>query len=174
MNKWFIFLVLMLVFLLPVPALAEGEVRHKIHPGDTLIEISEKFSCSVQEIARVNNISDPNLIKAGEKLLIPTSKSWIWEGVGDATWYGEEWTGRKTRNGEVFDPNSFTAASNTLQMGTFARITNTDNGKTVVVWVNDTGGFTRYGIKIDLSRRAFEQIADLGEGRVKVRIEALE
>lgn len=86
-----------------------------------------------------------------------------------ATFYGGVFHGRITASGEKFDKNKFTCASNHYKMGTMLEVTNVLNGKSVVVKVNDTGGFK--GKKIDLSEGAFKKIADLKQGVIKVKVE---
>jgi rare lipoprotein A len=71
--------------------------------------------------------------------------------------------GQKTANGETFDPNAFTAANKTLPFNTRVRVTNPANGKSVVVRINDRGPFVS-GRCLDLSRAAFEAIANLSAG----------
>ncbi len=71
--------------------------------------------------------------------------------------------GQRTANGEVFDPNAFTAASKTLPFNTRVRVTNPANGKSVVVRINDRGPYVS-GRCLDLSRAAFEAIASLSAG----------
>ena len=88
-----------------------------------------------------------------------------------ASWYNLE--GRKTASGEVFRTHSLTCASNSHKMGTKLLVTNTKNNKSVVVRVNDTGGFSKYGRTLDLSQGAFSKIAHLGQGTVKVKIKKL-
>ena len=86
-----------------------------------------------------------------------------------ATFYGGVFHGRTTASGEKFDKNKFTCASNHFKMGTILEVTNVLNGKSVVVKVNDTGGFK--GKKIDLSEGAFKKIADLKQGVIRVKVE---
>ncbi|OOS20912.1 septal ring lytic transglycosylase RlpA family protein [Moraxella pluranimalium] len=86
------------------------------------------------------------------------------------TYYGGKFHGRKTASGERFDENAMTCASNTHKFGTLLQVTNTANGKSVVCRVNDRGGFSKYGIALDLSKGAFAQIAPLGQGRARVTI----
>ena len=86
-----------------------------------------------------------------------------------ATFYGGVFHGRTTASGEKFDKNKMTCASNHYKMGTLLEVTNVLNGKSVVVKVNDTGGFK--GKKIDLSESAFKKIADLKQGVIRVRVE---
>lgn len=71
--------------------------------------------------------------------------------------------GQRTANGEVFDPNAFTAASKTLPFNTRVRVTNPANGKSVVVRINDRGPYVS-GRCLDLSRAAFQAIASLSAG----------
>lgn len=88
-----------------------------------------------------------------------------------ASWYNLD--GRKTASGEVFRTHSLTCASNTHKLGTYLKVTNTANGKSVVCKVNDTGGFSKYGRTLDLSKGAFSKIAHLSQGTAKVTIKKL-
>lgn len=91
---------------------------------------------------------------------------------GTASFYAQKYHGRKTASGEVFDQQALTASHRTLEFGSKVRVTNLDNGRSVVVRVNDRGPFVR-GRVIDLSRAAFAEIADLHLGLVPVAIEVL-
>jgi rare lipoprotein A len=86
-----------------------------------------------------------------------------------ATFYGGIFHGRLTASGEKFDKNKFTCASNYYKIGTMLEVTNIANGKSVVVKVNDRGGFK--GMKLDLSEGAFKRIANLKQGVLKVKVE---
>ena len=88
-----------------------------------------------------------------------------------ASWYNLD--GRKTASGEVFRTHSLTCASNTHKLGTYLKVTNTANDKSVVCKVNDTGGFSKYGRTLDLSKGAFSKIAPLSRGTVNVTIKRL-
>lgn len=94
-------------------------------------------------------------------------------GSGSASWYGPGFHGKRTASGEIYNQNAMTAASNIHKMGTKLRVTNIKTGKSVVVRVNDTGGFGKYNRALDLSRAAFAAIAPLGQGVVKVKYEVL-
>jgi rare lipoprotein A len=91
---------------------------------------------------------------------------------GKASWYGNEYHGRPTASGEVFDENDLTAAHAKYPFGTIVRVKNLNNGKTVDVRINDRGP-TRGGRIIDLSKAAARQIDMIREGVVPVRIEVL-
>lgn len=90
-----------------------------------------------------------------------------------ASWYGIPFHGRLTASGERFNMNDLTCASNTHKIGTKLKVTNKSNGKSVVVRVNDTGGFKKYGRTLDLSRGAFNKIEDINKGLVKINIQVL-
>jgi len=87
--------------------------------------------------------------------------------VGIASWYGH---GSVTKSGEKFNPLGATAAHNTLKMGTKVRVTNLKNKKQIIVKINDTGGFAKYGRIIDLSLGAARSIGITGLGRVMVEV----
>ena len=79
----------------------------------------------------------------------------------------------KTANGEIYNENALTCASNKHRIGTLLRVENIKNNKVVICRVNDRGGFHKYGRVIDLSKRAFSQIASLKSGVVHVKITLL-
>ncbi|USZ15796.1 septal ring lytic transglycosylase RlpA family protein [Moraxella sp. FZFQ2102] len=90
------------------------------------------------------------------------------------TYYGDKFHGRKTASGERFNQNAMTCASNSHKMGTLLEVTNVKNGKSVVCRVNDTGGFSKYGVSLDLSKGAFAKIAPLSQGRAQVTIKRVD
>lgn len=89
---------------------------------------------------------------------------------GMASWYGPNFAGRLTANGEIFDPSELTAAHKTLPFGTMVRVTNVTNDMSVVVRINDRGPFIKQRV-IDLSRFAAEQIDMIGPGTAEVIVE---
>ena len=92
--------------------------------------------------------------------------------TGVGSWYGDEFAGRLTANGEIFDPNKVSAAHKTLPMPSVVRVTNLDNGKSLVVRINDRGPFVS-GRIIDLSREAARLIGYKDKGIAKVRVQIL-
>ncbi len=94
------------------------------------------------------------------------------EETGTASWYGQEFHGRPTSNGETYDMHAITAAHKLLPMHTILLVTNLDNGRELVVRVNDRGPFIR-GRIIDLSYGAAKKLDLLKAGTAKVRITAL-
>ena len=91
---------------------------------------------------------------------------------GMASWYGGHFHGRTTASGERFNKEDFTAAHRTLPFGTLVRVTNTLNGRSVTVRINDRGPFAK-GRIIDLSEAAARKLAMLEKGVVRVRIKVL-
>ena len=91
---------------------------------------------------------------------------------GQASWYGPGFHGRRTANGEVFNSNELTAAHPSLPFGTKVRVTNMNNGQSVVVRINDRGPFAG-GRIIDLSAGAARSINMINSGVAPVKVEVL-
>ena len=89
---------------------------------------------------------------------------------GMASWYGDDFHGRLTANGEVFDMASLTAAHPTLPIPSYARVTNVRNGKSLIVRVNDRGPYHGNRL-IDVSNKAAELLEFKANGVAKVRVE---
>jgi rare lipoprotein A len=101
---------------------------------------------------------------------IPNARGFEQRGV--ASWYGRDFHGRKTSNGEFYDMYGMTAAHKTLPLGTYVRVVNLENNRSVDVRVNDRGPFVR-GRIIDLSYTAAKQIGVVGPGTARVKVVAL-
>lgn len=93
--------------------------------------------------------------------------------TGKASFYANVHQSRKTASGEIYDHNLSTAAHKKLPFGTKIRVTNMQNGKTVVVKINDRGPFVK-GRILDLSKSAFSSIASVSSGIIAVKIEVIE
>jgi len=93
--------------------------------------------------------------------------------TGIASWYGYPYHGRAAASGEIYDMEKLTAAHRTLPFNTWVRVYNLDNSKTVDVRVNDRGPFVD-GRIIDLSHAAARDIAMIGPGTARVRLEVIE
>ncbi len=90
--------------------------------------------------------------------------------VGMASWYGAAFHGRRTANGEVYDMGSVTAAHPTMPLPSYARVTNLDNGYSVIVRVNDRGPY-HGGRVMDVSSRAADVLGFKGAGTAKIKVE---
>ena len=93
--------------------------------------------------------------------------------TGLASWYGDPFHGRATANGETYDMNVVSAAHKTLPLPSFVRVTNLDNGRSMVVRVNDRGPFVN-GRIIDISRRGAQLLGFYEKGTAKVRVTAVQ
>jgi rare lipoprotein A len=91
---------------------------------------------------------------------------------GTASFYSNQFNGRKTANGEIFSQKKMTAACNVLPLGTWIRVTNLRNGRSVLVKTNDRL-HTRMKRVIDLSRSAAEKLNYIKSGLTRVRVEVL-
>jgi rare lipoprotein A len=92
--------------------------------------------------------------------------------TGPASWYGEAFNHRKTSNGEWFEMNDLTAAHPTLPLPSYAKVTNLQNGREIVVRINDRGPFVGPRI-IDMSKRSAEVLGFKAQGKTTVRVQYL-
>ncbi len=99
-------------------------------------------------------------------------EDYAYDETGIASWYGTEFHGRATANGDVYDMNALTAAHRTLPMPSFVRVTNLENGRSLIVQVNDRGPFAKSRI-IDMSRRSAQLLGFQKRGTARVRVQIL-
>ncbi|MBU1305261.1 MAG: septal ring lytic transglycosylase RlpA family protein [Alphaproteobacteria bacterium] len=86
---------------------------------------------------------------------------------GEASWYGSDFHGRRTANGEIFSANAITGAHPTLPLPSYVRVTNQENGRSIVVRVNDRGPYMP-GRIMDLSHRAAEMLGYVNSGHAQI------
>lgn len=91
---------------------------------------------------------------------------------GVASWYGPGFHGKRTANGDTYDMEALTAAHTTLPMPSRVRVTNLENGASIVLTVNDRGPFAK-GRIVDVSRRAARELGFLRQGTARVRVQAI-
>lgn len=102
----------------------------------------------------------------------PLADAYGYEETGIASWYGKDFHGKPTANGEIYDMNGVTAAHKTLPLGTMVEVTRLDNGSKIVTRVNDRGPFVADRI-IDLSYETARKLDIVGAGTARVRVVAL-
>jgi rare lipoprotein A len=102
--------------------------------------------------------------------VLQTAAGYVEQGV--ASWYGPDFHGGRTATGETYDMNAMTGAHPTLPLPTWVRVTNLENGRSVVVRLNDRGPFAKDRI-IDLSRAAAEQLDMIQKGTARVEVRSL-
>ena len=103
--------------------------------------------------------------------VIVVEDEWVYHSTGIASWYGPGFQGRKTANGERYNMYDMTAAHKKMKFNTMVKVTNLDNGKFVIVRINDRGPYVK-GRIIDLSKTAKQKIMGNG-GLCKVKLEVL-
>ena len=114
---------------------------------------------------------EPSVIEKLNTVASNTVRKFSQSGV--ASWYGRQFHGRKTASGETFDMNGLTAAHRSLPLNCYIRVTNKDNGKSVIVKINDRGPF--HGNRVlDLSYGAAKQIGLANAGTANVNIERVD
>ncbi len=133
--------------------------------------VTSCFSSSVHDsnYKGYYKIGQPYAVK--DKIYYPRQYE-NYEAKGTASWYGNKFHGRKTANGEIFNKDELTAAHNTLPLPSVVRVTNLENGKSVVVRVNDRGPFSKNRV-IDVSRNAATKLGFVNKGTTKVEVKLL-
>ena len=99
-------------------------------------------------------------------------EDYSYDETGIASWYGSDFHDLKTANGEVYNKNELTAAHKTLPMPSLARVTNLENGRSIVVRINDRGPFSGARV-IDVSQRSAQLLGFEKQGTAKVRVQVL-
>ncbi|MEO0198980.1 MAG: septal ring lytic transglycosylase RlpA family protein [candidate division WOR-3 bacterium] len=92
--------------------------------------------------------------------------------IGMASYYGREFKGKKTASGEVYDPQKLTAAHPALPFNTYVKVTNLENGRSVILRINDRGPNKKSRI-IDVSEKAAEILDFKNKGTTKVKVEVI-
>ncbi len=99
-------------------------------------------------------------------------EDWTYDETGIASWYGDKFHGRQTANGETFDMYALSAAHPTLPMPTRVKVTNLDNGRSLVLRLNDRGPFKK-GRILDVSKAAAKKLGFYRQGTARVRVQML-
>jgi len=102
----------------------------------------------------------------------PLASAAGYSATGVASWYGRDFHGKKTANGEIYDMHAMSAAHKTLPLPSMVRVTNLDNGRSIIVRVNDRGPFVKSRL-IDLSYAGARALGYDKKGTARVRVEAL-
>jgi rare lipoprotein A len=150
--------------------LGEQASAKKIFTLTITVALLLNLSLPLESFCRIPPTQKPYVVDRITYFPIPTSKGYIERGT--ASWYGPDFHGRPTSNGERYDMFQMTAAHKTLPMNTVLLVQNLDNKREVVVRINDRGPFVR-GRVIDLSYKAAKQLDMVGKGTAKVRIVAM-
>jgi len=149
----------------PAPMVIDSQVDDDAEDADDA-EHAEEGAAPFLERERVG---PP--YQAGGQWYVPTPEPGYSES-GTASWYGQDFQGRRTASGETFDQNALTAAHPTLPIPSLVQVTNLDNGREVIVRVNDRGPFA-HGRLIDLSRGAARVLDFENQGQARVHVRYL-
>jgi rare lipoprotein A len=147
-------------------------VRAFFKVGISLVAISlGAWGCAPRETA-APTIQKPKPYRVDGVWYQPMEKTADFRQRGIASWYGKEFHGRKTSNGEIYNMYGLSAAHKTLPLGTWVRVRNLANERSLELRINDRGPFVR-GRVIDLSYGAAKQLGVVGPGTAKVEVVAL-
>lgn len=127
-----------------------------------MIPLLLTVSAAAQEVEAIDQ-ADQSVVDIDEETEI---------GGGMASYYGNELAGNRTASGERFDPGQLTAAHRSLPFGSMVRVTNTSNGDSVIVRINDRGPFA-HGRVIDVSQAAAREIDMHRSGTARVKLALL-
>ncbi|MBY6190595.1 septal ring lytic transglycosylase RlpA family protein [Microbulbifer agarilyticus] len=162
----------------------EQKRTSKVEPGDIPFDQVRDSGPAVP----VDMLATPEVTPVREPIGVAGNKSpYVVNGVkyrildgvkgyrerGHASWYGTKFHGRKTANGEVYNMYAMSAAHKTLPLPSYAKVTNLDNGRSIIVRVNDRGPFVP-GRIIDLSYTAAQKLGYIDKGVARVEVEALD
>jgi rare lipoprotein A len=137
--------------------------RYGVSPSARLVDPGEP----VPKGGGVYRVGSPYVV-AGRVYVPEDNPHYRAEGI--ASWYGSDFHGRATANGEIFDADSISAAHPTLPLPSYARVTNLNNGHSLIVRVNDRGPYAANRI-IDVSKRAAHLLGFAARGTASVRVE---
>jgi rare lipoprotein A len=162
------------------PKAEDKWTEYTVKQGDTLWGLAkDTFGVSVKEIAKANNIENPDRIYPGQKIRVrvPDAAENVTPEVSErsevvASWYGKEYHGRPMANGKIYNMYANTIAHRTLPLGTKVELTNPDTGQVVRAVVTDRGPFID-GRDVDLSYGIAKKLHMVDKGVGKVIMEIL-
>ncbi len=129
----------------------------------------ESPSAPAQQGHGVYKVGDPYQING---VWYYPAEDYTYDETGIASWYGPNFHGKFTANGEIFDQNDVTAAHRTLPLPSVVRVTNLENGRSLIVRINDRGPYAHNRI-IDLSRRSAQLLGIIDNGTARVRVQIM-
>jgi rare lipoprotein A (peptidoglycan hydrolase) len=143
---------------------SQRRLRRAVSPGIAVAALLLYWGAAIVDGSAGRSLL-PSLATAAS---VPGSLS-----LGHASWYGSQFHGAATASGEAFDMNGLTAAHRTLPLGSYVQVKNLENGRTVVVKINDRGPYAK-GRSIDLSYGAAQQLEMVRDGEAPVEITVLD
>jgi rare lipoprotein A len=152
------------------------EVVYVVKSGDSLYRIADKYNVHLYQIREWNGLGNSSFLHPGDEIIVKHVEYDAYEGL--ASWYGPNFHGKNMANGEVYDMNKIIVAHRTLPLGTKVRVTNLDNGKSIIAPVLDRGPYVKdgqgnYTREIDLSYGVALALGTIQKGVVPARIEPM-
>ena len=149
--------------------LNSSKLRHRISSEGNISRKRRRVSLLAVALGLTATVvASPPVAKTNGPQIKPTSTpKHHWFEIGKASWYGGKFNGRETANGERFDMNALTCAHRSLPLGSWVRVTNLHNKRTVFLRVNDRGPMAE-SLIVDLSYAAAQKLGISGLGRVKI------
>lgn len=162
------------VIFFPFPHGCSSKMNAPHDPGNSASAPDSTYLASAEPIS-IRDFGSSGVIRPYKVLgkwyhPLPDARGFRQRGI--ASWYGEAFHGKKTSNGEVYDMNKISAAHKTLPLGTYVRVRNLKNNKTIDLRINDRGPFVA-GRVIDLSKAAAKKLGVYGPGTGQVEVIAL-
>jgi len=166
---------LMIFSVIPLAACSVANLSYSPAPG---IHLSVPFHLPSDRHARLpgghgGHYKTGKPYHVGGRSYFPLSTASGYDKTGIASWYGRDFHGKLTANGERYDMHALSAAHKTLPLPSLVRVTNLENGRSVVVRVNDRGPFAKHRL-IDMSWAAARALGYAAKGTARVRVQALD
>lgn len=153
------------------------EIIYIVKPGDSLNKIADRYKVLLRDLKIWNNIGASNHLHPGDEIIVKQINYEAREGL--ASWYGPNFHGARMANTEVFNMYDIVVAHRTLPLGRKVKITNLENGKSIIApvldrgpYVKDSGG--RYTREIDLSYAVACELGTIQKGVVMTLIEPID
>lgn len=156
---------------------ADGWKTYITKKGDSLAKVSRANLVTTFQLREWNGLNEDSVVRPGMEIKIKKIEYEAYEGM--ASWYGPGFHGRPMASGQIFDQNEIVVAHRTFPFGLKVKITNLENGKSIIAPVLDRGPYVKnskgkYTREIDLSSAAADALDTKHKGVVKVKIEPLE
>ncbi|PJE64425.1 MAG: hypothetical protein COU90_03185 [Candidatus Ryanbacteria bacterium CG10_big_fil_rev_8_21_14_0_10_43_42] len=150
---------------------------YTVEDGDNIHSIArdlkkENIWVTPKQIIEWNNLNGPRYYLDPGRIIKINKLSWDKQ-IVEASWYGPGFQGRPMANTKIFDQNDIVAAHMHLPLNMKVRVTNLENGKSLVIPITDRGNFEKYNRGIDLSKQAAKELGYQGAGVTQVLIEPL-
>lgn len=152
------------------------QVVYTVKPGDSLYRIADKYNVHLYQVKDWNNLTNSSTLHPGDEITIKYVEYPPYEGM--ASWYGPNFDGKPMANGQIYDMNQILVAHRTLPLGTKVKVTNLDNGKSIIAPVLDRGPYVKnskgeYTRDIDLSYGVALALGTIQKGVVPAKIEPI-